>query len=302
LVLKSSPAVVEGTAGTVVYIGSLDNYLYAIDADNGNVNWKTPALGPIESSPAFFNGVVYFTAEEPETGALYKLDSATGAIMWRNEIPYRPSFTGGNQMLGSPSVTGNRVFASSNWGDYFCFNTETGEMLWRFQNPTATEFIVSSPIYFNDGTSDDGMILLIDKFDLACVDISNGWVIWSKYTGDELYVSPSIAGGKAYMATSQRHVFVLDIGRNGTIIANVTLPSSTWSSPTIANNRLYIGCNDWYVYCFAETITSTPSPSATAPTNNSVAPSMTTVATAVTALVILPIVLGFLLRRQIKKF
>ena len=89
---------------------------------------------------------------------------------------------------------------------------------------------------------------------------------------------------------------------NGTIIANVTLPSSTWSSPTIANNRLYIGCNDWYVYCFAETVTNHPSPAATPPANNSAAPSMTIIAIAVTALVILPIVLGFVLRRQIKKF
>jgi hypothetical protein len=146
------------------------------------------------------------------------------------------------------------------------------------------------------------MVLLIDKFDLACVDISNGWVIWSKYTGDELYVSPSVAGGKAYMATSQRHVFVLDLNRNGTIISNVTLPSSTWSSPSIANNRLYIGCNDWYVYCFEETVTSAPSPTTIAPTNDSTAPSMTTIALAIAAVVILPIALGFVLRRQIKKF
>jgi outer membrane protein assembly factor BamB len=302
LVLKSSPAVVEGMGGIVVYIGSLDGYLYAIDADNGNINWKTKALGPIESSPAFFNGAVYFTAEEPDTGALYKLNAATGDVMWKNEIAYRPSFTGGNQMLGSPFVTGTKVFASSNWGDYFCYNTNTGELLWRFQNPTATEFIVSSPIYINDGTYGEGRVLLIDKFDLACVDITNGWVIWSKYTGDELYVSPSVAGGKVYMATSQRHVFVLDITRNGTIIANVTLPSSTWSSPTIANNRLYIGCNDWYVYCFEEVTTNTPSPTPTAPANNSATPSMTIIAIAVTALVILPIALGFVLRRQIKKF
>jgi outer membrane protein assembly factor BamB len=191
-------------------------------------------------------------------------------VLWKKELPYRPSFTGGNQMLGSPSVTGTKVFASSNWGDYFCFNTETGELIWRFQNPTATEFIVSSPIYVNDGEHVIDSVLLIDKFDLACVNASNGWVIWSKYTGDELYVSPSYADGKVYMATSQRHIFVLDTTRNGTIIANTTLPSSTWSSPTIANNRLYIGCNDWYVYCFQETTTeSLPLPSTTPAPNTS---------------------------------
>ena len=117
---------------------------------------------------------------------------------------------------------------------------------------TATEFIVSSPIWV------DGKVYLIDKFDLACVDGTTGSAIWSKYTGDELYVSPSYADGKVYMVTSQRHIFVLDVNNHGTIIANATTDSSSWSSPTIANNRLYIGCNDWNVYCFAEKITPNP--------------------------------------------
>lgn len=290
LVLKSSPAVVDGT----VYIGSLDGYLYALNADSGDIKWRTQALGPIESSPAVADGAVYFTAEEPESGGFYKLDAATGEVLWKKELPYRPSFTGGNQMLGSPSVAQGRVFASSNWGDYFCYDTQTGEMLWRFQNPTATEFIVMSPIYIDDGT-----VLLIDKFDLACVDVSNGWVIWSKYTGDELYVSPSYADGKAYMATSQRHIFVLDTTRNGTILANVTLPSSTWSSPTIANNRLYIGCNDWYVYCFEETINTQPSANNSS-TDTQEMPSIPVIALAIVTAVLFIVALRYVVKKQNK--
>ena len=242
LVLKSSPAVV----GDTVYIGSLDGYLYALDATTGNINWKTKANGPIESSPTVANGAVYFTAEEPNAGALYKLYATTGAKMWKFEIPYRLSFGGGTEMLGSPSVADDKVFASSNWGDYYCIETATGNELWHFYDTTATEFIVSSPIYFN------GTVFLIDKFDLACVDVQTGSIIWSKYTGDELYVSPSYADGKVYMVTSQRHIFVLDTTNEGAIIANATTDSSSWSSPIIANNRLYIGCNDWNVYCLAE--------------------------------------------------
>ncbi len=84
------------------------------------------------------------------------------------------------------------------------------------------------------------------------MDAANGSAIWSKYTGDELYVSPSYADGKVYMVTSQRHIFVLDATNNGTIIANATIAFKQLGlHPTIANNRLYIGCNDWNVYCFA---------------------------------------------------
>ena len=258
LVLKSSPAVVDG----VVYVGSLDNYLYALDGNTGHIRWQTKAEGPIESSPAVADGAVYFSAEEPKTGALYKLDTITGEILWKFEIPYRMSFGGGTQMLGSPSVAEGKVFASANWGAYYCLDAKTSEILWCFENPTATEFIVSSPIYVKDGT-----VLLIDKFNLACVDVSNGWTQWTIYTGDELYVSPSYADGKVYMATSQRHIFIFDVTNSGAKIATATLPSSTWSSPTIANGRLYIGCNDWNIYCFKED-TTTNTPTTQAPPQN----------------------------------
>jgi outer membrane protein assembly factor BamB len=290
LILKSSPAVADG----IVYVGSLDGYLYALDGNTGQIKWQTKADGPIESSPAVADGAVYFSAEEPETGALYKLDAANGNVLWKYEIPYRMSFGGGTQMLGSPSVAEGRVFASSNWGDYYCIEADTGNMLWRFQNPTATEFIVSSPIYVKDET-----VLLIDKFDLVSVYASNGWTQWTTYTGDEPYVSPSYADGKVYMATSQRNIFIFDIESNGTKIATASLPSSTWSSPTIANGRLYIGCNDWNIYCFKENITTTAA-SVTQPpaSGNSTVLSIIFIAIVIGAIVIIAVALAYTIRRS----
>lgn len=242
LVLKSSPVVTGGT----VYIGSLDGYLYALNANNGNIIWRTKTDGPIESSPAVADGAVYFTSQEPTSGALYKLDADTGDVIWKQPLPYQYSFVGGTEMLGSPSVVASMVFASSNWGAYYAINATTGDIVWKFIDPTAIEFIVSSPIYVN------GNLFIIDKFNIACLNATNGHTLWTTYTGDELYVSPSYADGKIYVTTSQRNIFILDTTNNGTKIASFTTPSSSWSSPTIANGRLYIGCNDWNVYCLAE--------------------------------------------------
>jgi outer membrane protein assembly factor BamB len=255
LVLKSSAVVSGGT----VYIGSLDGYLYALDANNGNVLWRTKTDGPIESSPAVADDAVYFTSQEPTSGALYKLDANNGNVVWKRLLPYQYSFTGGTEMLGSPSVAAGMVFASSDWGAYYAIDTATGGIVWKFIDPDAIEFIVSSPIYVN------GSLFIIDKFNIARLNTTNGHTLWTTYTGDELYVSPSYADGKIYVATSQRNIFVLDTTKNGTKIATFTTPSSSWSSPTIANGRLYIGCNDWNVYCLAEyaavTVAPTPSPS-----------------------------------------
>jgi outer membrane protein assembly factor BamB len=260
LVLKSSPAV----AGGKVYIGSLDGNLYALDENTGNVVWETQTEGPIESSPAVADGSVFFTSQEPTSGALYNLNVDTGAIIWKQLLPYQISFVGGTELLGSPSVAAGMVFASSNWGAYYAINEQTGNIVWQFIDKEAIEFIVSSPIYLN------GNLYIIDKFNIACLNASNGNMLWSVFTGDELYTSPSYAAGKIYLATSQRDVFILDTTSNGTKIATAILPSSSWSSPSIANGRLYIGCNDWNVYCFSNQITNQASTTpSTTPSDNS---------------------------------
>jgi outer membrane protein assembly factor BamB len=295
IVLKSSPAVVESMGATVVYIGSLDGYLYAIDADNGNINWKTRALGPIESSPAYSNGAVYFTAEEPNIGALYKLDAASGVQLWKKDIPYEYQFTGGNQMLGSPSVADGKVFVPASLRAYYAFDAASGVQIWQFTEPNATEFIASCPLYM------DGQLFIINKFSITSLDANTGKENWSAFTGDELYTSLSYADGKLYLMTSQRHIFILDAANNGTKLASVELPSASWSSPSIANGRLYIGCNDWNVYCFEDNIitTSQTNPTPT-PTNNIAIPLIAFIIIVVTAAAIAIIALGYTIHKRNK--
>jgi len=153
-------------------------------------------------------------------------------------------------MIGSPAVAGGLVFASADLRTYYAVNVSTGDVAWTFSDPDAMEFIVSSPIYVN------GQVYLIDKFSITSLNAANGETNWSFFTGDELYSSLSYADGKIYIVTSQRHIFILDANNNGTKMAMYTTPSSSWSSPTIANGRLYVGNHDWNVYCFADSITN----------------------------------------------
>jgi outer membrane protein assembly factor BamB len=292
LVLKSSPAISDGK----VYIGSLDGSLYALDENNGNILWKFKTEGPIESSPAVTLGAIYFTSQEPTAGNLYKLDPNTGSLIWNLTLPYQYSFVGGTEMLGSPSVAAGMVFASSNWGAYYAVNEDSGKIVWEFIDKEAIEFIVSSPIYVN------GNLFIIHKFNIECLNATNGDLIWSTFTGDELYTSPSYANGKIYLATSQRDVFILDSNNNGTKIATSILPSSSWSSPTIANGRLYIGCNDWNIYCFTNEV-AYPAPTPTSiPTSNDTYESrlVIVIAAIAIALIVAALAFGYLIRKRAK--
>jgi eukaryotic-like serine/threonine-protein kinase len=285
-VLKSSPAVWGGR----VYVGSVDGSLYAIDAASGHIDWKFQTGGPIHSSPAVSDGAVYFTSEEPNTGALYKLDAANGAQLWKKDLPYEYQFTGGNQMLGSPSVADGTVFASASLRAYYAFDTASGELKWSFSEPNAMEFIASCPLYM------DGQVFIINKFSITSLNATTGKENWSFFTGDELYTSLSYADGKLYLMTSQRHIFILDSKTNGTKLASYETPSGSWSSPSIANGRLYIGNHDWNVYCFAPMVTE---PMVTPPPENVfTSPQyLTILAIFIAAIVVLIVTLYFFSKR-----
>ncbi len=178
------------------------------------------------------------------------MNATHGAVIWTRTIPYIQVFTKTAEILGSPSVANGIVFASSNVISYYAINESTSEILWNFTDPDAGEFIYNAPIYENR------QIILIDKFNIACLNASTGKILWSFYTGDELYVGPTYADGKIYDVTSQRHIFVQDANNNGSKLQTIDMPSSSWSSPIIANNMLYVGCNDWNLYAFRENVTN----------------------------------------------
>ena len=90
----SSPAVVnlKSLGEPVVFVGGSSS-LSAYPASGGAPLWTFPVSKAVDSSPAVYNGVVYFASAN---GTLYALDAATGAL--------RCSLSTGQFMQSSPVV------------------------------------------------------------------------------------------------------------------------------------------------------------------------------------------------------
>ena len=71
----SSPAVAHG----VVYVGSQDDNIYALNAKTGILLWKHTTGGGVGSSPAVANGVVYVGSQDNK---VYALNARTGNQLW----------------------------------------------------------------------------------------------------------------------------------------------------------------------------------------------------------------------------
>jgi outer membrane protein assembly factor BamB len=86
--VESSPAVANG----VVYVGSDDGNLYALDVRTGAKLWSYTTGGLVQTSPAVANGVVYFGGGDDN---VYALNASTGAKLW--------NYTTGNYLTSSPA-------------------------------------------------------------------------------------------------------------------------------------------------------------------------------------------------------
>jgi outer membrane protein assembly factor BamB len=156
----------------VVYIGSDDRYLYALNADDGSVKWKYPTDGWVRAKPAISGNTIYVTSFN---GTLYALDSKTGDQQWAYwafplgiPIGTSPTVEGDriyyinvdgwleavfknsghtdwainipNAGYGSPVVSGRRVFIGTlnpegHQGNILEFDTDTGNLTGRFEAP-----------------------------------------------------------------------------------------------------------------------------------------------------------------------
>jgi len=85
--LYSSPAIING----VVYVGSFDGNIYALNATNGTKIWNYTMGGQVLSSPAVIDGKVYVGSSD---GNVYALNADTGDKLW-NFTTARSSFFSG---------------------------------------------------------------------------------------------------------------------------------------------------------------------------------------------------------------
>jgi outer membrane protein assembly factor BamB len=167
----SSPVV----AGGLVYAGSADGFLYAVDAQTGLLKWKAKTGGAVQSSPAIAGGLVYVLSLD---GKAYALDAATGAERWKFSTlgESRQNVAG---IYGYPAA--------------------------REVVPDVWDFFLSSPaisdgvVYFGSG-----------DHHVYALDAATGKPRWSFEASTVVHASPAVAGGKVFVGDLDGNFYALD--------------------------------------------------------------------------------------------
>ena len=168
--ILNSPAI--GPNG-IVYVGSKDDKLYALNGQTGSKVWDLAIGDDISSTPTIGNnGLVYFGSNDRKLRAVNAL---TGELVW--------SFEAAGGIVCSPSIDpdGN-VFFGCTERIFYSLDAQTGTMIWQFR--------VGSQANSSAAIGTDGMIYFgSDK--LYALDGRNGEKKW-EYGSFYIHSSPAI--------------------------------------------------------------------------------------------------------------
>jgi len=214
-VISSSPAVVGG----VVYIGSDDGHIYALNASSGSCVWSLAIGRFATTSPAVVSGVVYVSVWE---GRDYALNAATGTVIWNCSRKYSHS---------SPAVSNGFYYVCSS-GNVTALNASTGSLIWSYyigSNGAGSPVVVEDTVY----VSDFGIVYALDA--------SSGTLKWSYFMRDgNTFNSPAVANGIVYAGCEGDVFYALDAS-TGTQIWNYSTGSYIRSSAAVASGVIYVG-------------------------------------------------------------
>ena len=222
----SSPAVADG----VVYVGSSDGNVYALNAATGAHIWAYTTGSHVGSSPAVANGVLYVGSSD---GNVYALNAATGTQIW--------NFITGYLVTSSPAVADGIVYVGSWDHNVYALNAATGALLWNY---TTEDLLYSSPAVVN------GVVYVgSNDHNVYALNAATGTQIWNFITGYPVTSSPAVSNGIVYVGSGDNKLYALNAA-TGAHIWTYTTGGWVYSSPAVADGVVYVGSNDKNVYAF----------------------------------------------------
>ncbi len=221
--------------GGTIYVQTFSNStLWALELD-GTLKWKFSANveGSPYASPFAFDDKIFFSAGN----RLFCL-SESGIELW--------NFTTDSKITNSPVVGDNKIFFSTE-RSFYALNLN-GEIIWkRSFNGTISNAVLSG-----------GLVCLGGKNGISCFNSTDGDLVWEFPTEGKVDSTPAIHEGRIYFATNTQYgtLYALNLSSGELLWFYRLVPPSRdvfyniMASPVIAEEKLFIGADSGFVYCF----------------------------------------------------
>ncbi len=202
----SSPIVDPQDKDPLIYFGSSDGNVYALNAANGDLVWKFSTQGIIHSSPALVNGIVYIGSWDTY---MYALDARSGRLRWKYKTGDQPVYHLMEGIQGSPDYYEGMIYFGARDGFFYGLDALTGKLIWKYS--ANGSWIITT------GAAKDGVIYFgtSDTYFFVAADAKTGRELYHFKAKGYVYSSPSIAGNTAYFGDFTGKMYALDLGDSG---------------------------------------------------------------------------------------
>lgn len=262
--IRGTPAISQG----VLYVGSYDNNLYALNAADGKFQWKYPTEGGVVSRPVVLDGNIYFGSEDKR---LHVVSARSGKVVW--------TYYSNGPMRSSPRIAEGHVFIGSDDNFLHAVNLTTGRLAWRFETADpirSTPFVLNDLVYFGSESGDYSAVdfrgglkwrfrakraitsstvgtpqtLYFSSMDstLYALDPRNGWVIWRFRLGKPSISSPCLADDYVFVGAADGFIYAVET-RSSKEVWRFRTEHQVNGSPVIYKDSLYCGSVDGNLYC-----------------------------------------------------
>jgi outer membrane protein assembly factor BamB len=239
----------------VVYFGTLNNYVYAINATNSYFLWRYHTNGSVYSAPAADDDLLCVGSDDGKVYAL-NISGSTAISKW--------NFTADGAVRCAPTIYDNKVFFGSNNATFFAVDEETGNLIWRYH-------LISGGTLDNSVAIADNIIYLTQTgyawriYALFANTAPGNYTeadpeprAWVKETivGAAALTEPVVADGKVFFSSANGHMlYALDTASSGATVWTSSFSESYGSpgSPTVADGKVFVTVtNGLGLHCFGD--------------------------------------------------
>ncbi len=249
---QSSPVVALG----LVYIGSADGNVYAVDAGTGKIAWTFRTAEKVRATPAIDQGSLYIGSWD---GTFYKLDALSGSLQWKALL--------WGQIQSTALVANGLVYTASRKASVVALDLQSGEKKWEYPYG-ANMWVESSPQLVGNviyvGSSGNRVVLGMDSLTGQLLARHQGQVFfWSTpaisgirlYIGGEVFTKDKPVGGLFCFdlptTTDAANPAPIKL-RWQLSLPETMMPDGNWagvvSSPVIDDGIVYFGGLDGKIY------------------------------------------------------
>ena len=230
--IKSSPVI----DSNIVYVGSNDKNIYAIDLYTGQKVWSYETDDSIEAPPSCINGTVYAGTLG---GFLYAIDADSGKFKWKYETD--GSIYGAANWTYSPDGKSIWIIVGSYDNFLHCVNSSNGKLQWKYE----------SGYYINGSPAVEDKLTVFGGCDevIHVISLDTGKQIAQIEDVSYIAASAAILDGNIYVGNYDNVFIKADIKSEKILWEYNESDSPYFSSPAISDDYIIVGSRDEHVHC-----------------------------------------------------